>query len=1051
MACMSAVELTEQLLAKAAGWEVIKRARQMLAADRVLSSNWTPPILKGVVQAESTSYRAGLVIKNSIDIENICSCREARQSGIICVHSVAVGLHCLRPAAPLPKPSLGALADPPERTPAASHRRLPRAEPGQPGWSIAIALIFPPNLAEALQRGKITVLFEAITPRARLPLNALPSHSPVQLSPEDARLLDAAETLTGGDPPGGVQLSAAQLATLLPALPDHPRLSLGRQRPLRVNPQPWRPRLNAQLLDDGRIRLRASPTARPPVLVPGEQLWVFEADAFSPVVLPPALAPVLQGDLLIARAHVPVLLSRDWPALAAACELEAGFAPTDFTLEPQPPRFLLALAGGLAQLGGTLHARYDRTVVTPGITTAETLWMPDPKDTRRYHMRDLGAEQAALERLRRAGFTGPNSQGQIALVGEQRVVTFFAREFPRLQREWEVTLEERLERSTEKNFQRLEPTVRITPSGERWFDLEWSVATPDGQRFSAADIQRLLLSGQSHARLRNGKIALLDTDALQEFQEVLRDCAPDQHAQGFRLAQHQAAFVAATLEQHQGWQVAAPSDWQQRVRSLTGPARLCPPPLGALESVLRPYQKQGVAWLAFLRQHRFGGILADDMGLGKTLQVLAFLQSLASASPPGPPRPALVVCPTSLVFNWMHEAATFTPRLRALALDGPRRQSLFARIPEHDLVVTSYALLRRDADLYRSVEFDTVVLDEAQHIKNRETQNAQAVKAMRAQQRLVLTGTPMENSVLDLWSIFDFLMPGYLGTAQDFRERYEQPIVKAKDSAVQSRLARRLQPFVLRRLKSQVAQDLPPRLEQISFCDLTDDQAAVYQELLAASRAQVTEAVGQQGLAKTRLLVLQALLRLRQACCDLRLLKLDGIPPAAASGKLDLFAELLDEILDGGHRALVFSQFTQMLALIRERLEAEQVPYCYLDGSTSNRAAVVQQFQSTSTIPLFLISLKAGGVGLNLTGADTVIHFDPWWNPAVEDQATDRAHRLGQTRVVTSYKLIARGTVEEKILHLQHRKRDLIKSVLGDESTFTDSLSWEDIQELLSP
>lgn len=1050
------IELNEALLAKAAGWEVVKHARQLLAMDRVLSSNWTEPVLKGVVQAGTTSYRAGLVIKGPIDIENLCSCRESRQSGMICAHSVAVGLHWIRPAkAPQAPPLPATQAEPagsarvvaavPARNHAAALRRV---EPGATGEVLEISVVFPPNLAEGLARGKVTVLFEGKWSRGRVPLSALPKQVGFELGPEDTRLLDAAESLTGGEAPGSVQLSLAQFAVLLKGMQGHPRLSQARRNTVRVLEEPWRPGVEASLQPNGKIQLRASAGATAPVMVVGESLWAFEGEAFRPVLLPPGVGALLQGAVEIPRSQVPAFMSRDWPSLQAACSVKADFGPADFTLEPEPPRFLLSLDGGLAQLQGTLKCRYGASLLTPGVTSGDASpWMPDPDRPRRYTMRDMGAEQGALDRLRRAGFSGPDAQGRLALVGEQRVVAFLAREFPRLEKEWTVTLEERLERSTEKNFERLEPTVRITPSGERWFDLELSVTTREGERFSAADIQRLILSGQGSARLRNGKIALINTEALDEFQQVLRDCDPGQHAKGYRLGQGQAAYVAATLERNQGWAVTAPADWRARVKAQSGEAQLVCPPLGSLESVLRPYQRQGVAWLAFLRENGFGGILADDMGLGKTLQVLALLRSRKETARPGP---ALVVCPTSLVFNWVNEAARFTPELRMLALDGPNRHRNFDALASSDVVVTSYALLRRDAEWYRGVEFDALVLDEAQHIKNRETQNAQAVKTIRARQRLVLTGTPMENSVLDLWSIFDFLMPGYLGTAADFRERYEGPIVKGRDAVVQARLSRRLKPFILRRMKRDVAKELPEKIEQLSLCEMTGDQADVYAELLAASRTQVMEAVEGQGLARSRMLVLNALLRLRQACCDLRLLKLEQVNPANASGKLEMFDELLEEILDGGHRVLVFSQFTQMLALIRERLEAQTVDYCYLDGSTTDRGAVVERFQSDARVPVFLISLKAGGVGLNLTGADTVIHFDPWWNPAVEDQATDRAHRIGQTRVVTSYKLITRGTVEEKIVRLQARKREMIRGVLGDEHALAESLTWEEIQELFA-
>jgi SNF2 family DNA or RNA helicase len=575
-------------------------------------------------------------------------------------------------------------------------------------------------------------------------------------------------------------------------------------------------------------------------------------------------------------------------------------------------------------------------------------------------------------------------------------------------------------------------------------------ASGSGEQFSQAEIQRLLLSGQSHTRLKNGKTAVIDTGAVEELQEVLLDCSPQQHTHGYRINNAQASFLESTLRQNPRWQVQAPPAWSERASRQSGEIKLDCPALGELENTLRPYQKQGVAWLLFLRQNNFGGILADEMGLGKTLQTLAHLAAVRSSTSNQTPLPHLIICPTSLVFNWVAEAKKFTPQLSVLALHGSDRHERFEDLANHDIIVTSYALIRRDADIYRRFEFDTVVLDEAQHIKNRQTQNAQAVKAIKARHRLVLTGTPLENSVLDLWSIFDFLMPGYLGTATDFRERYELPITREKNSAAQARLSKRLKPFILRRLKLEVARDLPAKLEQISFCELNTEQRSAYQQIIEATRKEVLEAVGEQGERRARMVALSALLRLRQVCCDLRLLALNQPDGAGASGKVDLFEELLEEVLDGGHRVLVFSQFVSMLTILRDRLTAREIKFCYLDGSTTNRLEVVEQFQKDVTIPVFLISLKAGGTGLNLTGADTVIHFDPWWNPAVEDQATDRAHRIGQTRVVTSYKLIARDTVEEKILTLQSRKREIIKATLSGEEEFTSALTWSEIQELLN-
>jgi SNF2 family DNA or RNA helicase len=787
---------------------------------------------------------------------------------------------------------------------------------------------------------------------------------------------------------------------------------------------------------------------------------------------------LLSAPLTISRSRIPLFLNIDWPKLGANCDVESNFSIDDFSLDLAVPSFKLHLAGGLAILQAKLDVYYDERSVAA--MSNDNPWLADPQAPTTYYLRNFEAEQNAISRLRRHGFQGPDGQGLYHLKGQEMVLNFFAREYTRLCREWKVTLEERLERSTKQNLERIEPQFQITPSGEQWFDLHVSYQASGSEPFSPADIQRLLLSGQSHTRLRNGKFALLDTGAVEELQEVLVDCAPQQHNNGYRLNSKQSGFLDATLARQPGWQVQAPAAWKERAAQQRGAVKLIPPPLGKLETVLRAYQKEGIAWINFLRGNGFGGILADEMGLGKTLQVLALLNLLkAKQSSPGS-APALVVCPTSLVFNWAMESAKFTPALRVLVMQGQDRREKVADFTRHDLVITSYALLRRDVELYQHLEFETVVLDEAQHIKNRQTQNAQAVKAIRSRNRLVLTGTPMENSVLDLWSIFDFLMPGYLGTAQDFRERYELPITRDKSREAQDRLARRLRPFVLRRMKREVATDLPQRIEQVSFCELNDEQSAVYRQILDTSRQEIVNAVGTNGLAKSRMLVLTALLRLRQICCDLRLLpvvqsskttseeppnkvaeqvrqqagSIDPesrfLPVSTASGKVELFNELLEEVLDGGHRVLVFSQFTTMLGLLAQELTGQNIKFCYLDGTTKNRQEVVETFQKDTNIPVFLISLKAGGVGLNLTGADTVFHFDPWWNPAVEAQATDRAHRIGQKKIVTSYKFIARGTVEEKILNLQTRKRALLSNMLGEEEQVVEALNWEEIQDLLA-
>ena len=458
--------------------------------------------------------------------------------------------------------------------------------------------------------------------------------------------------------------------------------------------------------------------------------------------------------------------------------------------------------------------------------------------------------------------------------------------------------------------------------------------------------------------------------------------------------------------------------------------------------------------MRFLEKNGFCGILADEMGLGKTLQTLTWL-SLARCNEASRKAPALVIAPTSLVENWRREAEKFTPDRKCVVMQGAARHELWDEIGGADIVITSYALLRRDLEHYAGQDFSVAILDEAQHIKNRSTQNAIAAKQIRAPARLVLTGTPVENGVADIWSIMDFLMPGYLGEYEDFRERYEIPISSSGRGCeeAQAKLHRKLRPFLLRRLKKDVAKDLPDKIQKVSFSTMTPAQAKLYGTLRAVFSEKIGALVAERGFEKCRMDILALLLRLRQASCHPALLPpemLKDVPVDCHSGKLEQFLDILDEAMDGGHRMLVFSQFVGMLSILRQTLDEKGIPYCYLDGSTKNRLDECRKFNQTPSIPVFLISLKAGGTGLNLTGADMVVHFDPWWNPAVEDQATDRAHRIGQKRKVCSIKLIAEGTVEERVLEMQAKKRSVIDATVGaGDAAFMQSLTWKDIQDLL--
>ncbi len=468
---------------------------------------------------------------------------------------------------------------------------------------------------------------------------------------------------------------------------------------------------------------------------------------------------------------------------------------------------------------------------------------------------------------------------------------------------------------------------------------------------------------------------------------------------------------------------------------------------------LRPYQQDGLAWLQFLTAHDLGGVLADDMGLGKTVQTLAHILTEKAAGRLG--RPALVVAPTSMMNVWQSEAAKFAPTLKVLVSHGTDRRKSFERIGESDVVLTTYALLGRDEEELKKHKWHLVILDEAQNIKNAKTKAAAIASELVANHRLCLTGTPLENHLGELWSLFNFLLPGFLGEERSFRERYRTPIEREGDSARRAFLARRIKPFLLRRTKAEVAKDLPPKTEITREVDITGAQADLYETVRVAMDKRVRDEIAARGIAKSHIIVLDALLKLRQICCDPRLVKTSAVankkaPPVAKSAKLELLLEMLDELLDEGRSILVFSQFTSMLALIEAELVERKIGYVKLTGETRDRETPVAKFQS-GEVKIFLISLKAGGTGLTLTAADTVIHYDPWWNPAVENQATDRAHRIGQTKPVFVYKLVAKGTVEEKIVAMQAGKAALAAGILSGETGATKTLNADDLKALFEP
>ena len=502
---------------------------------------------------------------------------------------------------------------------------------------------------------------------------------------------------------------------------------------------------------------------------------------------------------------------------------------------------------------------------------------------------------------------------------------------------------------------------------------------------------------------------------------------------------------------HSAWQLEGDpglASLAKRLIALGAPQPVVAPE--GLQVQLRPYQLEGLAWLQYLRIHHLGGILADDMGLGKTAQALAHVLTEKHAGRLD--LPVLVVLPTSLIFNWQAEAKRMAPGLRLLTLQGPERASLFAQMPGHDLVLTTYPLLWRDMDALAAQHFHIVILDEAQMVKNAGSRSARALRRLQARHSLCLTGTPMENHLGELWAQFDWLMPGFLGDARHFAARWRKPIEENGETLRAALLAQRVRPFILRRRKQDVASELPPRSDVIKRVQLQGQQRELYESVRVAADVQVRRVLRRQSFQGAQISILDALLKLRQVCCDPYLVKGSKLAHTMERAKLELLADMLPALVEEGRRVLVFSQFTELLTLIAEQLQTQALPFLSLTGKTSpkDRGGVVQRFQAQE-VPVLLLSLKAGGVGLNLTAADTVIHMDPWWNPAVEEQATARAHRIGQDQPVFVYKLVVEGSIEERMLELQARKLALADSVLGHDAAGVLKFNIDDLDALLAP
>jgi len=650
------------------------------------------------------------------------------------------------------------------------------------------------------------------------------------------------------------------------------------------------------------------------------------------------------------------------------------------------------------------------------------IWLAEE---RVYLVRDAEAEEGARAKLRDLGLRVPDGAGHWRM--NQKSMPKAVREL--IHAGWHVEAEG-------KAFRRPGATRVDVRSGIDWFELHGEVDY-GGVSATLPQLLAALRRGDTMVKLGDGTFGLLPEEWLERFAPLAG--LGEKEEEHLRFRRNQASLLDALLAAQPDVQV---DEVFQRVRerlySFEG-VKSAPQPAGFVGQ-LRDYQCEGLGWMQFLREFGFGGCLADDMGVGKTAQVLAALESRRVEGH----GPSLVVAPKSLMFNWRAEAERFTPQLRVLEHTGLARDT--AQIPHHDLILTTYGTLLRDVARMAEIPFDYVVLDEAQAVKNSTTASAKAVRLLKGTHRLALSGTPVENHLGELWSIFEFLNPGMLGEARVLN--MAGGLARNPGEDARRILGQALRPFILRRTKQQVARELPEKTEQTIYCELEGAQRKQYDELRKHYRDSLLARVQTEGLAKSKMHVLEALLRLRQAACHPGLI--DSKRAGESGAKVDTLLDQLEELRQEGHKALVFSQFTSLLAIVRQRLDADGVKYEYLDGATRDRAKHVEAFQNDPECGLFLISLKAGGLGLNLTAAEYVFLLDPWWNPAVEAQAVDRAHRIGQTKPVFAYRLIARDTVEEKVLELQKTKRELADAILGEDNSLIRDLKREDLELLLS-
>ncbi|MBP2649942.1 MAG: helicase associated domain protein [Firmicutes bacterium] len=707
-----------------------------------------------------------------------------------------------------------------------------------------------------------------------------------------------------------------------------------------------------------------------------------------------------------------------------------------FQREPLESRVYFDKSG--EGMSARIEFHYGELIINPVKAVSDN----ETKINDQWLLREIAEEARLVTIFRRYGFSVENDS--FVQADEEATYEFLQHGLPELQDMADIFYSDGFKSVAIKRPGKFAAGVKLNKDTDLLeFSLQFVEVSPQ-ELWSLIGSYKLK---KKYHRLADGSFIPLDSPDFQIAARLIDQLSlkpADLEKREIELPKYRALYLDSLARESNDFSMERNSSFRKMVQDVREPRDTEYVLPEGINGTLRGYQKTGFRWLKSLAEYGFGGILADDMGLGKTLQVLAFILSEKRNGQ----KPSIVIAPTSLVYNWQEEAAKFVPDLNVVVISGQQdeRHELFRDIMAADLVVTSYGLIKRDIELYADKEFGYCFLDEAQHVKNPNTMNAKSVKKIRAKNYFALTGTPIENTLTELWSIFDFLMPGYLLSHKAFSKRFEAPIVKNKDQEAMVELSRYMNPFILRRMKREVLHELPEKVESKLSNEMTAEQSKVYAGWLLKARAEMEGEIQKNGFEKSQIKILSLLTRLRQICChpSLFIENYQG-----GSGKLDMLEEIINDAIGGGHRILLFSQFTGMLGLIKDKLGELDIPYFYLDGATKaeERIRLVRAFNG-GEMDIFLISLKAGGTGLNLTGADVVIHYDPWWNPAVEDQATDRAYRIGQKKSVQVYKLITKNTIEEKIYILQQKKKELIDNLIKPGENFISKMSESEIRGL---